>query len=754
MKTKQFNFQNKRAHHLLAIGMAYVLALSNSAAALFIPCILASFFTEIGYAFSQSGMGLITPSRNTLSNIIEESAVTSMIDLQRELGTGVKIFISSDHGNKKGLHHLVKVLSFWSKCDNDVKRVTLDTDASGGTSEETADAIHTSLTKLDLSTRRVLLAGQHGDAGGGGTGASLMEGLRLKNRINDIDEYLSSTCANHGLNLTLSVPTIKCFGTGGLEKRNILQFLHSIWNLTQQFEWDEFRLLWKSCTGELIKVRMPQPVLTRWEYVGLAIEWVIVRLDQIEKMAQAVINTNAAISSKNIIASAITSLSKEVIIRAHTYFLKSYHDSFFAIHFQWMKHVDTMTKKNRYLSRHMAVHVYVMHKLLKEIENEWKTMTVFSPFIQYCNENIQNEDEKNMTINVMPAKFFKLAKDVLIKHFDQWRSPMLLPLVLGGDAIPAQALSSYLCYLNPNPTIPQTYYSHTHHVHINVQSMMVFLTGRIKTPEDRRALYNREYYHLHQGAIEKLARGASIWLDNQQDNELNAFGMYMKIHFLPLPSNNQCVEAGVKDAALCRTSGRSERIASLLNFFRSTITTYVVNDARAVAITDPQKERGVKRKANDNENRHKIWISESSKVHSILKQANKFNPEIYSLEQKRIMTLKVGTMEHYSTERINKSDLKFRQKMNKQKIQNTAQQKVGVDTTPYLLGKIQYGKLRSLHINLMREEILHRTNIPIDNSLGIRALAALLRTHENERVGNEVKFFMPQLKSSDEWDVG
>jgi len=70
------------------------------------------------------------------------------------------------------------------------------------------------------------------------------------------------------------------------------------------------------------------------------------------------------------------------------------------------------------------------------------------------------------------------------------------------------------------------------------------------------------------------------------------------------------------------------------------------------------------------------------------------------------MTLKVGTMEHYSTERINKSDLKFRQKMNKQKIQNTAQQKVGVDTTPNLMGKLQYEKLRSLHINLMREGII------------------------------------------------
>ena len=158
----------------------------------------------------------------------------------------------------------------------------------------------------------------------------------------------------------------------------------------------------------------------------------------------------------------------------------------------------------------MAVFVYVMHEQLKEIENEWKTMTVLSPFIKFCNDNIQNEDEKNMTCIVMPAKFFKLAKDMLIKHFDQWRSPMLLQLVLGGDAIPSRALSSYICLLNPNPTLPQTYYSHTHYAHINVQSMMVFLTGRINILEDQRALYNREYFHLHQFAIEKLARGASL----------------------------------------------------------------------------------------------------------------------------------------------------------------------------------------------------------------------------------------------------
>lgn len=104
-----------------------------------------------------------------------------MIDLQRELGTGVKIFVSSDHGNKKRLHYSVKVLSFWNKGDNDVKRVTLDIDVSGDTSKETVDPIHILLTKLDSTTRHVLLTDRYGDAYGGCTGTSLMEGLCVKN---------------------------------------------------------------------------------------------------------------------------------------------------------------------------------------------------------------------------------------------------------------------------------------------------------------------------------------------------------------------------------------------------------------------------------------------------------------------------------------------------------------------------------------------------------------------------------------------
>ena len=106
-------------------------------------------------------------------------------------------------------------------------------------------------------------------------------------------------------------------------------------------------------------------------------------------MTQACINKNAAIGPKNIITPAIISLTKEDVIIVHIHFLKGYHDTFFRMYLHWMKHVDTVTKKNGYLSCHMAVYLFVMHTKLKNITDKWMTMPEYAPFIQFCREQSQ-----------------------------------------------------------------------------------------------------------------------------------------------------------------------------------------------------------------------------------------------------------------------------------------------------------------------------------------------------------------------------
>ena len=99
--------------------------------------------------FEATDVSAVCPNRNTLNNLIEEAAVCTMLDLRKiMMDQKLKLFVSSDHGHKKGLHHLIKVLSFWDKKRDEVRRFVVDTDASGGTSADTADGIKTSLKKF------------------------------------------------------------------------------------------------------------------------------------------------------------------------------------------------------------------------------------------------------------------------------------------------------------------------------------------------------------------------------------------------------------------------------------------------------------------------------------------------------------------------------------------------------------------------------------------------------------------------------
>ena len=72
---------------------------------------------------------------------------------------------------------------------------------------------------------------------------------------------------------------------------------------------------------------------------------------------------------------------------------------------------------------------------------------------------------------------------------------------------------------------------------------------------------------------------------------------------------------------------------------------------------------------------------------------------------------------------------------------------------PFLLGKIQYGKLKTIHIPLVKGEIVFRIQQVIDDTLGIRALTLILRNNEKEKTGKDLKFFEPHSKPAEDWNV-
>ena len=114
-------------------------------------------------------------SAHNLGDALISSAVDSLIEIGNEICGAHNVFMSCDKGNKKGLSHFIKILSWWDEVQKQVKTFALDIDASEGTSKGCAEAIQHSMTKLNDAIALLVLTGQTTDSGGGGMLESSVE---------------------------------------------------------------------------------------------------------------------------------------------------------------------------------------------------------------------------------------------------------------------------------------------------------------------------------------------------------------------------------------------------------------------------------------------------------------------------------------------------------------------------------------------------------------------------------------------------
>ena len=58
----------------------------------------------------------MSPSRVTLTHLLQEAAVDGMLDLRMKIHQPeTNVYLATDNGNKKGLHHCIKILSLWDE---------------------------------------------------------------------------------------------------------------------------------------------------------------------------------------------------------------------------------------------------------------------------------------------------------------------------------------------------------------------------------------------------------------------------------------------------------------------------------------------------------------------------------------------------------------------------------------------------------------------------------------------------------------
>ena len=146
-----------------------------------------------------------------------------------------------------------------------------------------------------------------------------------------MNRSIYTTCALHGLNLCPSSPITLIMGDGGLLKSNVLQCLHTAYNLSQQYDADKWASIWTLVTG-ISNVNVKCPVMTRWECVGECVEHVTKYREQWKLVAQNIVTTEKS-NNKNTIASYLTSYLNEPISMAHIYFMRGYYRSWWNPHF-------------------------------------------------------------------------------------------------------------------------------------------------------------------------------------------------------------------------------------------------------------------------------------------------------------------------------------------------------------------------------------------------------------------------------------
>ena len=82
--------------------------------------------------------------------------------------------------------------------------------------------------------------------------------------------------------------------------------------------------------------------------------------------------------------------------------------------------------------------------------------------------------------------------------------------------------------------------------------------------------HKASYFKNHYNAIKEIAFSSKVLVDNEiLSHDTLPFKTYMHIHWITFPAQTQIVETGVKDAALCTSTGRLEETRTVLDVIRS-----------------------------------------------------------------------------------------------------------------------------------------------------------------------------------------
>jgi hypothetical protein len=716
----------------IATGLSHCPALSSNSAAVLFSCVINAFLTEIGVNIDPEKVAASCPGKDTLCSMLDDEGINILAIIRTRMA-GKKKFFSCDGANK-GIHHVVKVISWWYV--DRVMYFLLDADAAIGDNKQTALASDVSMKKIDpIEGTKEKVHGLCTDAGGGGTSEGLAQELSLVNRTIPLHSFLITTCSHHGMNRMMQSPCEKFFGDGGLLNRNLIQLLFTCWSIQDKYEMGEWRSIWKKTNNESFGDKFQEPVYTRWEYVGTACCQFLPKINGFQKVAKCITNVEKAGSERSKVASDLYSLIGENILISMAYFLSAYHLSFWLPNFSWLKMIDPITKVSGYASRHMSTRTFIVSEQLKKLKITWSVEPEFKEFIS--RRALHTGNEETILYKDLPRLFFEDVSCMFEKHMvKQWCSTKLLKLTIA--SIPEIA-TSFARWIFNLPIENKSIFSEIHNTSIHLPSCIQYITQYTSVTDIQSDTFITQF----QSAIKKIAFGELLF--DSIDSEVLELQEYVKESFLPLPSSTQLVESKVKDMDFCGSTGRDEGRISNLAMIRSVTLPQVT-----LAVKESEQFKSRKRK-NDEARDYVYGQRYTSEVltGTYARQEELSKIDVAEIEHCREVLSKKN---HFKKRRHDDTLQKYSNLMNKEKRDNTAMQVKGVHYTPLILGKVQLGKITNAQRELLIEELKMR-NITVSRNELITKMKAMLIADEHPNTSDEKlkKFFFPKLLTAADW---
>jgi hypothetical protein len=601
---KKFNW-NDTARWFIACGLSQIPRASFYALEQFIPCIIAALFVQAGIGgLCFEALANSMPSQATIKHIAFDGAAECLAIQRVRLSKALAVMLGCDKGQRHGVDHLPKYLSFFNLEDDCVEGFCLDNDPTAGTSKGTAEAVAHSLNTKVGKEVLVDLRGQSTDSGGGGTLHSLKAELETLGWVSQY-QYFVLPCTIHGWQRALQNAMEGVFGLGGLESRNLLQLVHSCYDLQQCFPGDELSAMWTiavfreeplGAEGDTeigdewaTPNRMSAAVLTRWWYVNTAVVHLLTYWVEWKTLAQKCVNSHRSGTKVNKIASSIRSLMEEPKLRADAEFVKAVSLSLFNPHLLWLQGYDEIVKDVGYRCRNMAERYYLMTEDLNRLRNGgWKKDPAFGDFLA-ASKKLEVEEDPEISVSVPVATelghrqitfspddcissadtFFRLFQETCTKHFDTWRNGENAVFMFAGDQDCASALAEWTLSGNlpAENKISQTS-RETHgdsSVAINLREYILFVTEN----QTKELLSATNLVREHGDAVKLLADGESLW--NNENEGLRLLAVWCKVNLVPNMSSTHRVEAQVREASLVGISGRDPCMRSAIALLRSTV---------------------------------------------------------------------------------------------------------------------------------------------------------------------------------------